>query len=395
MRSSAVHRHILAGLKPQEPQSTLRIATRAFGQYGRRRSQNSSDTNSKDQKDNDKAPFRSKVFAFGVGGAVSLAYAAYKGKYLTSSSTTAATPDGFVKYTVVDKEPVSSTCSIFTIAPQGKTGLSLEDSKWRRSIVSVELKQPQLQIARSYTVLPAVAGQSPNTLRFLIRRELNGEVSGYLHGLPLGSELEVRGPRVDFRIPEDVREVLFLAGGTGIAPALKAADALDGTAKLHIMWANRRREECAGGTSDTIPSASWAGMISGMWARLRPSPQQATTASIADEIAQKNTIVLMLDLLKRQLDARAPSGGGSLTVDYFVDDEYRYISPGAVSNLLKRAPSTEDHEPGSKIVFVSGPEGFISHWAGSKEFVGGREEQGTLGGVLSRLQAKGWLVVKL
>jgi len=44
---------------------------------------------------------------------------------------------------------------------------------------------------------------------------------------------------------------------------------------------------------------------------------------------------------------------------------------------------------------VSGPDGFIEHWAGKKIWVGGHEAQGLLGGILSRLDLKDWNVWKL
>ena len=40
-------------------------------------------------------------------------------------------------------------------------------------------------------------------------------------------------------------------------------------------------------------------------------------------------------------------------------------------------------------------DGFIEYWAGRKLWVDGREVQGPLGGVLGKMDLKGWSVVKL
>ena len=84
------------------------------------------------------------------------------------------------------------------------------------------MKQPQLQIGRSYTPLPPTQqAEFAGGLRFLIRREPPGEFSTYLHKLPISANIKLRGPQIEYKIPKDVDEILFLAGGTGIAPASK------------------------------------------------------------------------------------------------------------------------------------------------------------------------------
>ena len=119
--------------------------------------------------------------------------------------------DGFVKYRLASREDVSSTCAIFTLRPVlGGKGLEVEKSgdgdadgqdRQQRAIQSVLFKQPQLQIARAYTLLPAEPGQPSDELRFLIKREKGGEVSSYLHRLEAGAEVEVRGPNAEYILP--------------------------------------------------------------------------------------------------------------------------------------------------------------------------------------------------
>lgn len=252
----------------------------------------------------------------------------------------------------------------------------------------MQFKQPQLQIARSYTLLPTEPGQDPAELRFLIKKEQNGEVSGYLHRLALGAEVEVRGPSAEYVLPEKVSKVVFLAGGTGIAPALQAARAVAGEADVHVLWANRKREECEGGRSDTAQAtSSWSSMFAGWFSPFgNPSTNESQQSTL---LAKKGKIVSRLEELKR-------NGQGRMAIDYFVDEEGTMIQPTNAMILARTSFSTEESvETGRKVVVVSGPEGFVKHWAGPKEWANGREVQGPLGGVLSTLDLKNWEIVKL
>lgn len=249
----------------------------------------------------------------------------------------------------------------------------------------MQFKQPQLQIARNYTLLPRVEGQNPDELRFLIRRERNGEVSGYLHRLPIGTEIELRGVSADYILPKGVETVVFLAGGTGIAPAMQVSQALAGEADVHVLWAARKREDCAGGVSDTTGTRGGNWTLWNWW-------QKAPDTSQPQE---KCAIVAELDVLKQIAAASSPAGGQTkLLIDYFVDQEGTFVQPSQVQKLLKDA-SSSSRGAGKKLLFVSGPEGFISHWAAPKQWVEGREVQGRLGGVLSTLDLSGWEVIKL
>lgn len=295
-----------------------------------------------------------------------------------------AGPQEFARYTLVGKDTVSYTCAIFRLMPAANVALDLDDPDCERAVTSVQFKQPQLQIARAYTCLPQQQGQHMDELRFLIRREQKGEVSNFLHRLPINAEIEARGLHSEYVIPKDVKSVAFLAGGTGIAPALQVADILEGQADMHILWANRRREDCIGGHSDTISkSKTWS-----WWGRSKEADRQ-----IAD--TEKSALVLMLDDLKKQT-ATPGTQVSRLLVDYYVDEEGTMVKPQDVKKVVTflSAPSN-DEKTGRKILFVSGPEGFVSHWAGPKQWIAGREVQGPLGGVLSTLDLTGWEVVKL
>jgi len=342
-------------------------------------------TPQKDSKGNDPRLSRfAKIFGVGAGILIAFGYRAVKGPKEGTASDKSA--DGFLKYRLTGREDVSSTTAIFTLKPVG-AGINMTGEDLRRAITSVQFKQPQLQIARSYTLLPTELGQDPSELRFLIKKERNGEVSGYLHRLAMGAEVEVRGPSAEYVLPEKVSKVVFLAGGTGVAPALQVAKVVAGEADMHVLWANRKREECEGGRSDIVQApSSWSGMFAGWFS---PFGTPATNESQQrTAVANKGRIVAQLEDMKR-------TGGGCMAIDYFVDEEGTLVQPTDAMILAKSSFSTDHAEPGRKIMFVSGPEGFIKHWAGPKEWANGREVQGPLGGVLSTLDLKDWEIVKL
>ncbi|KAK0659070.1 Flavohemoprotein [Lasiodiplodia hormozganensis] len=307
-------------------------------------------------------------------------------------------PLRFAHYGIADKTPVSSTSSLFTLRARDAEATAQQDLQdvWARCVWSVEAKQPQLQIARAYTPLPPTSlpssaetdGTDSTQFRFLIRRERGGEVSNYLHRLPPDATVELRGPHVEFEIPDDVSEVLFLAGGTGIAPALQVARALQmrgREAKMRILWANRRREDCVGGRSDTEATQGTAGWRSWLgWGRVE---QKADVEPVSGE---KGVIVREIDALKQRA-----SPDQRLAVDYFVDEEKTFIQPSHVARHLQEASKSRGKRRGSRLILISGPEGFLDYWAGRKIWAEQGEVQGPLRGALSKMDLEDWRVWKL
>jgi hypothetical protein len=299
-------------------------------------------------------------------------------------------PYSFTPYTLISKETVSSSNSIFTLRPKqcGETSSQVIQDIWRKGVWSVEAKQPQLQIARSYTPLPSTDdSRSEDELRILIRREEGGEVSTYLHNLPEEATVDLRGPHLEFNIPDSVTEVLFLAGGTGIAPALQVANLLAqrGGSKMHILWANRKREECIGGRNDR-GALSTTRQQPNSWRSLFGLGGPGAEHNVADLLVPKGRIVQELDRLKGVDDT------SHFDITYFVDEENNYIKP---SDVLRNFKNSANSETTNKLVLVSGPDGFVEFWAGKKVWAGGQEVQGPLGGVLGRLELQGWKVWKL
>ncbi|MCJ1299623.1 hypothetical protein MMC08_002415 [Hypocenomyce scalaris] len=329
-------------------------------------------------------------------------------------------PRIFSPYTLVSMEQISSTGSIFTLRPTYlstlKDGAEIYKHAFERGIWSVEIKQPQLQISRAYTPLPPsniVAKSAENVgadLRFFIRRDPKGEVSGYLHNLPEGAVIDLRGPHLEYNVPDNVGEVLFLAGGTGIAPALQAVQTLllrrsnpnSELPKIRILWANRRRDDCKGGTNHQVQAESG---VSGAWGP-RIALAQPQALQMQNE-GPENIDGAPQARLVGELMALEKEHPGKLSVEYFVDEESVYISEAILKQRISATASglgslsavTHDGplEPGTgrKLLLISGPDGFVEYFAGPKVWEKGKEGQGNLGGVLKKLDLRGWDVWKL
>jgi ferredoxin-NADP reductase len=272
-------------------------------------------------------------------------------------------PPRFTPFTVVKRDIVSPTSVILTVRRFANGTEDLYKEMWDRGIWSVEVKQPELQIARSYTPLPPIQPVEYSELRFLIRKEHKGEVSRYLHNLRPGSQIELRGPHPGFDIPQDIAEVVFLAGGTGIAPALQAAytalERQNTEVRVRIVWSNRKREDCEGGGQKVFNG-----------------PKAEKTGLIVQEL--------------ETLQKKHP---GQLTVDYLVDEENTFLNCRTISQLTTgRGKSNVE---GTKLLFVSGPEGFVNYFAGPKRWEGGKEVQGAAVGVVGKIGLRDWTIWKL
>jgi ferredoxin-NADP reductase len=283
----------------------------------------------------------------------------------------------FTPFSIVSKEDVSPTSFIVTLRPKSFVDNSKPENsdpyekEREKGIWSVEFKQPELQIARSYTPLPPRENDTRGDLRFLIRREASGEMSRYIAQLPVETQVELRGPHTELELPREVTDVVFLAGGTGIAPALQVVHTLLKVRKgseilpnIRILWANRRREDCVGG-------------------------MDLRGAAVTDRT--EGPIVQEL----RKLHEIYPD---KVKVDYLVDEEGTLLNQGLISKLT-RTESELKHQAtttrnGSKLLIVSGPEGFVSFLAGPKKYWGGKEVQGDVGGLIGKMGIKDWTVWK-
>lgn len=326
---------------------------------------------------------------------------------------------------------VTERLGVFTLNSRGEEDGEKERDELKKGVWSVLVKQPQLQIGRAYTPLPPTTTNTTNTsppaiststLRLLIRREPGGEVSSYLHSLPTNSTIELRGPNTECEIPDNVKEVVFLAGGTGIAPAMQVADLFSrrGKGKMRILWACRSRDECAGGVGEEQDGGREKATGGWGWAKWWRGGQRKENVEVQAPASQTSETSIQPGPMVSELQAlqqRCPD----LKISYFVDEERSFIKPAIVSRYLTALPPTplisvgeietgvrnemeKDTDKiegkGKRLILVSGPDGFIEYWAGKKEWVDGQERQGRLGGVLGGmlredLKRGGWSVVKL
>ena len=304
------------------------------------------------------------------------------------------------------RENISSTNAILNLLSLPR-GLNTEivSEAWNKGAWSVEVVQPELQVARSYTPLPPIEGAEPEQVRLLVRQEPQGEVSTYLHKINRGTIVHLRGPRIEYEIPEDVDEILFLAGGTGIAPALQVAHTLfnhrtkstEKGPELRILWANRRREDSIDRLGTASQQQAGSGLVPDIpkladkW-QGQSSAQSEKTSEEGSPASQS-----LQTRLVEEVESLKARHGGKVIVDYFIDEEESYISESLLGTYLKGIDQTanQDGTPRRKVVLVSGPEGFVNAFAGPKRWQGGREVQGPLGGILKKIDAPEWEIWKL
>lgn len=284
----------------------------------------------------------------------------------------------FVPFTIISREQVSPTSFLITVRPKDArvssssslssfiTQLGWPESllprfltethsnrailqqAWEYGLWAVEFKQPQLQVAREYTPLPSAYGQEEQDLerghlRFLIRKMEGGEVSTYLSRLGVGDIVELRGPHLGFDIhsrlgsDQNNRKVVFLAGGTGIAPALQVVRALLDNVKAHerpsvsIIWANRHRADCEG--YDGSPSTL-----------LEP---QSTTENVVHGKGGGNPVISLL------AEAKARHGD-KLQYACTVDEEGSFITSKSVADVTRISPpSSSTTSSGRGFLFSS------------------------------------------
>ncbi|KAI1772816.1 hypothetical protein F4818DRAFT_424006 [Hypoxylon cercidicola] len=367
----------------------------------------------------------------------------------------------FRRFTIVSKEQVSPTAFVLSVrAAEGDAARAFREA-WDHGLWSVEIKQPQLQIARRYTPLPPQSGADDGALlRFLIRSVDGGEMSTYLGKRRVGDAVWLRGPHLGFdvarRLGDAGRRVVFVAGGTGIAPALQVARRLlDGPGEnveggdekkptVSILWANRRAADALGRQRHVNPASRGNGWwFPNRWQR--GDEKQPNNIEQQAEVEESSFAQQIQDLERRH--------PGRFRVSYFVDEEGSFIRAQDLRTTLTEreyASSTSSQQPlppaktctwhaptalaklpddddagrrdmgckcgpnnaqggesstkaGANLICVSGPDGFIEAYAGPKRWYAGTEMQGPMLGVLGRMLTDGdraevkgnWLVLKL
>jgi NAD(P)H-flavin reductase len=371
-------------------------------------------------------------------------------------------PETFVPFAVVAREEVSPTAFVLTLRlPEGVEGegraktVDAIMTAWQHGLWSVEVKQPQLQIARDYTPLPKVEGNEKSEgegegdngteLRLFVRVVPGGEVSKYLSRRAVGSTVDLRGPRLSFDVAArvgqtetedagkekgdttDDKQVVVLAGGTGISTALQAAHAVLGRgASVSILWANRQQDDSIGlidkhGDNAVNPIVRDIQKMQTRYGagRLRVHSFVDAQQTLITETAVRRA----MEGIDGAGSGRAwywPWGTSSTRVQatptgadttnaacvYHSTQILERMEADAVRGSAKaKACSCATTGPpgsaGKNLVLVSGPDGFIAAWAGAKTWAGGQERQGPVLGILGYMAARDpqtfarWQVLKL
>ncbi|EFX04826.1 cytochrome c mitochondrial import factor [Grosmannia clavigera kw1407] len=350
--------------------------------------------------------------AVGVGVCI-FGYVCYRS---SSNDQTARGLNGesFAPFVVVGREPVSPTAVVLTLQPGRMMSPAAREvtrtaiaEAWRRgSTWAVEAKQPQLQIAREYTPLPPREADNIDTVRLFVRVVPGGEMSKYLVQRAVGDTVGLRGPQLGLdvarRLSPDGGRVLFLAAGTGIAPALQAASAAlrtDDTNKRNsstsvtILWANRMRQD---GDGSPIMRDLQAMQQQYGHDRLQvhcfadEDRSFITEAAVRESLGSPGERTSWWPWKQQQGNEKA---SGTTETTFVPATSCQFHSTTALQRPV----------PGDRpnVLLVSGPDGFVSSWAGPKRWAGGQERQGPLGGVLGALKMRcapvldSWLVLKL
>ncbi|KAG5951169.1 hypothetical protein E4U53_003631 [Claviceps sorghi] len=350
----------------------------------------------------------------------------------------------FAPYAITARDAVSGSSVVLTVAPRRQHGapappyLAPQSSRWRHPLWSVEFKQPQVQIARHYTPLPPHDDEDPRDgrLRFYVRAVGGGEMSRYLHGLRVGDEVYLRGPHPGLDVLGRLGargSVVFLAGGTGIVPGMQVAAAVlerDDAARVELLWAVRRRDEIQRPAAVTpqTPRPWWSFWTAAAGRAAAAAPTEVTAdlenpSAVARELMRLKArfgprlhVRLAVDEERTRFTARdvqgalaaGDEGGPSRAV---VADAgcplHDQLLHAHVSELdgpraaCRCGGGADARLSGKNLLMVSGPDGFVAHYAGEKTWRGGTLTQGPVGGVAGQLQrrdpslARNWLVLKL
>lgn len=136
-------------------------------------------------------------------------------------------PDHFTPYRISHKEDIDSSHFLMELTPLQKQRTNLWSKMGSENLWSVEVKQPDIMVVRNYTPLPLHFNIETKELAvmedgnfdggklcFYIKQYSEGEVARWLHQLPNGHVLELRGPFIEYELPhykdELKRNRLFL-----------------------------------------------------------------------------------------------------------------------------------------------------------------------------------------
>ena len=147
---------------------------------------------------------------------------------IAASSDVCKVKAGSAKARLVSVTRLSKTTIAFVLDPAAPLGFLAGQY--------VSILVPGTDQKRSYSFSSA-----PNTtsLEFLVRDICHGMMSRFLREAALGAEMEFSGPSGSFYLRDVKRPLLFLAGGTGLAPFLSMLGRIVQTGcqqKVHLVY---------------------------------------------------------------------------------------------------------------------------------------------------------------
>lgn len=137
--------------------------------------------------------------------------------YLEERSKVELSNEHFVKYKISWRHFVDKDHYLLEIEPLKKQKRNLWKEHGYRKLWSIQVKQPQIHVGRHYTPLPLEHvesekdgiklkvledGDISGKMMFYIKKYDNGEVARWMSTLPIGDEIEIRGPYIDYQFPE-------------------------------------------------------------------------------------------------------------------------------------------------------------------------------------------------
>lgn len=276
----------------------------------------------------------------------------------------------FSKYYISYKEDIDDKHFLLEIKPKKRVlNCNIWEQIGPKKLWSIEVKQPEIMITRNYTPLPLFYNsgedklelisqdekhQYEGNLLFYIKKYDTGEVSRWLYGMPIGHQLEIRGPIIDCDLEEfskmkneENKETLegyaiqFITAGTGVAPALQ----------LLLRSLNKNRNLIIN-VINTCQNVKELGVLYG-WIE-KCSNTSAINCQLIESSKNDNNLKQNLTLLQKSLKSKT---------NFLVNNKTKEIDTIPLS-------------------LVCGPEGFLTAVAGNK--IG--NTQGPVTGILADLK---------
>lgn len=319
-------------------------------------------------------------------------------------------PDEFIPFYISNKVDVDNDHYLLELTPKftkWKNDSKKVDNIWNGGrLWSVEIKQPQIMVVRKYTPLPLSIYQSDKSsepvvnlqsedeigkMVLYIKKYDQGEVARWIYKRPLGSELELRGPFIEYEfsktindkfqrpsmenLPSDVKvddkypikpdNLAFFAGGTGIAPILQCLLSKN-PYKGHVDIFYSRK------TESEIPIPKFLYFLE----KLNRVKVHSFVNEQKTRLSSKDVPSPIVSHYKKFIEDEA---NGKISSSKSIQNEEPQYKNALDKAFIERKLPKEN----PALALVCGPDGYVNYVAGPKPYNG----QGPLGGLLKE---QGW-----